>query len=283
MLQKLTTTEHKRDVAGLKYIYPVLSRRAGGLSIGVNFNTNNACNWRCIYCQVPGLQRGSAPEIDLALLEKELRFFLQDVLQGDFFDRFQVASEQRVIKDIAISGNGEATSLKSFDKAVSLIGEIATQMGVLPESRYVLISNGSLVHQSIVQNGLRLLNTYHGEMWFKLDSATPDGRRLINDCRLSNQAVLENLQQASRLCRVKLQTCLFHYQERVWTAVEKQAYLVFLSEIKEQGLIDSIMLYSLARVSQQPEVKQLHAMPVEEMEDFAAQLRALGYSVSVSP
>ena len=145
MTPQLTTTNHARDIAGLKYIYPVISRRAGGLSIGVNFNTNNACNWRCIYCQVPNLQRGTAPELDFALLEEELTFFLLSVTQGNFFDQFNVPVEQRIIKDIAISGNGEPTSLKPFAKVVRLIGEIATRFNLFQNSKFVLISNGSLL------------------------------------------------------------------------------------------------------------------------------------------
>ncbi len=109
-MSKLTVTNHTRNVTDFNYIYPVLSRRAGGLSIGINFNVNNACNWRCIYCQVPDLKIGAAPEINLDLLAKELRLFLDDVLNGDFYDRMDVDIEQRVIKDIAIAGNGEPTS-----------------------------------------------------------------------------------------------------------------------------------------------------------------------------
>lgn len=33
---KLEVTNHSRDSAGLTYVYPVLSRRAGGVSIGIN-------------------------------------------------------------------------------------------------------------------------------------------------------------------------------------------------------------------------------------------------------
>ncbi|HNA69478.1 MAG TPA: radical SAM protein, partial [Nitrosomonas sp.] len=69
------------------YVYPVISRRSGGVSIGINLNPNNACNWRCIYCQVPNLTRGSAPKIDLPLLEQELRIFLRELLEGDFMSR----------------------------------------------------------------------------------------------------------------------------------------------------------------------------------------------------
>ena len=83
----LTTTDHSRDSAGLRYVYPVVSRRAGGVSIGINLNPNNACNWRCIYCQVPELVRGTAPPIDLALLEQELSGFLHELQHGDFMQR----------------------------------------------------------------------------------------------------------------------------------------------------------------------------------------------------
>ncbi len=59
---KLSPGNHDRDVAGLTYVYPVVSRRAGGVSVGINLSPDNACNWQCVYCQVPDLVRGKAPE-----------------------------------------------------------------------------------------------------------------------------------------------------------------------------------------------------------------------------
>ncbi|WP_020483376.1 radical SAM protein [Methylomonas sp. MK1] len=278
----LTTTNHNRNVAGLKYVYPVISRRAGGLSIGVNFNPNSACNWRCIYCQVPELQRGNAPEMDFALLEQELRFFLEYVQHGDFFEQFNVEINQRVIKDIAISGNGEPTSLMDFDKAVHLIGEIATESGVFPASKFVLISNGSLIHQSTVQAGLAEFGRYHGELWFKLDSATEQGRKLINNTGQSQHKLLEHLKIATSLCPTKLQTCMLRYRQ-AWSDSEKQAYLALLQELRASKIkLQEIMLYSVARQSFQAEANELERMNIEEMNAFAADIKALGYDVSVS-
>ncbi len=284
MTNRLTTTDHSRDVAGLKYVYPVISRRAGGLSIGINFNPNNACNWRCIYCQVPNLQRGNPPEMDFALLEEELRFFLNDVLSGDFFERFDVPPEQRVVKDIAISGNGEPTSLKDFDKAIRLIGEIATETGVFPAARFVLITNGSLIYQAQVQTGLKELARFRGELWFKLDSATNEGRKVINDAVHNQQKLLKHLAIATRLCPTKLQTCLFHYRDRVWNDQEKNAYLALLKDLSKNKIaIQQIMLYSIARQSLQPEASDLEKAELSEMNALAADIKALGYDVGVNP
>ena len=283
MQKELTTSNHSRDIAGLKYVYPVISRRAGGLSIGVNFNTNNACNWRCIYCQVPDLQRGAAPNMDFALLERELRFFLHHFLHGDFFQQFNVPTEQRVIKDIAISGNGEPTSLQNFARAVDLIGNVASEAGIFSGSHFVLITNGSLMHKAGTQAGIKALAKFGGEVWFKLDSATENGRKLINHSAQSQAQLLQNLEIVSRLCSTKLQTCVFHYKDRIWSEQEKNAYLQLLKEVKKRQIgIEKVMLYSIARKSFQPEASQLVKASLEEMTSLAADIEAQGYDVCVN-
>ncbi len=282
MATTLSTTNHRSDIVGLTYVYPVLSRRAGGLSIGINFNTNNACNWRCIYCQVPNLTIGSAPSIDFPLLAQELRGFLDDVLKGDFYQRFQVDADKRVIKDIAIAGNGEPTSLQEFAGAVALIGRIATELGIFPASKYILITNGSLIHQSRVQEGLRNLSGYGGEVWFKFDSATDAGRKLINRSSQGVQAALTNLSLSAQLCTTKLQTCVFTYQGQGWTVEERQAYLAALETIRADTPVRQVMLYTLARTSAQPEADQLEKASAETLNALADAVRALGFEVSVS-
>ncbi|MDD5266714.1 MAG: radical SAM protein [Methylococcales bacterium] len=283
MVSKLTTTNHCSDIVGLKYVYPVISRRMGGLSVGINFNPNNACNWRCIYCQVPDLKIGAAPDMDYKLLEDELSFFLDDVLNGDFYERFQVDEDKRVIKDIAIAGNGEPTSLKDFARAVELIGKIATEAGVFPQSNYVLITNGSLVHQTKVQAGLKILQSYGGEVWFKLDSATEEGRALINNTAQSCKASMKNLMLSARLCKTKLQTCLVDYNRQGFSDKEKQAYLDLLKRIKERGCdLQRVMLYTLARPSLQPEAILLAPLSTEILNAFADDIRHLGFEVTVS-
>jgi len=279
---KLTTTDHSRDAAGLQYIYPVLSRRAGGLSVGVNFNINNACNWRCIYCQVPGLVRGTDPDLDMALLEEELRGFLLDLLQGDFYERFQVPAEQREIRDIAISGNGEPTSVRQFAPAVALIGRVMREVLGGEGCKFVLISNGSLIHRPEVQQGLQQLHHYHGQVWFKLDSATPEGRKVLNHAAISQRNYIDNLLLSARLCPTWLQTCLVDLEDQDFIARERRAYLQLLSELREKTTLQGVLLYTLARPSHQPEAAHLARVAPELLHDFAGQIRALGIPVRVS-
>lgn len=281
-MSKLSVTNHNRNVTGLTYVYPVISRRAGGLSIGINFNPNNACNWRCIYCQVPDLKLGSAPEIDLHLLEKELRLFLDDVLNGDFYERLEVPNEQRVIKDIAIAGNGEPTSLSRFDEAILLIGNIATELGVFPNSHFVLITNGSLIHRDVVQAGLKILHNFGGEIWFKMDSATGEGRALINHSAQKNEAVLKNLTLASHICETKIQICLVDYKQQGFLETERAGFLDFLTQIRAATSIQNVTIYTLARPSHQPEAVDLAAMPFEIMENFGQEIHDLGFNVNVT-
>ena len=286
----LTTTNHSRDSAGLTYVYPVISRRSGGLSIGVNLNPNNRCNWRCVYCQVPDLQRGSAPETDLVLLERELRGFLEDVLHGDFYRHFEVPLAQRAICDIAISGNGEPTSSPQFDRVVGLLGSVAGEYGLcgggLPRQeavKLVLITNGSLARREIVQTGLKQWAGLGGEVWFKLDSATAEGILRINGVHLSPESLLRNLEAAANACPCWLQTCLFAFDGQPPSPEELKAYLDFLRRVASLKIpVRGVLLYGLARPSMQPESDRFSALPPQWMEAFAEEIRAGGIQTQVS-
>ncbi|MES1999930.1 MAG: radical SAM protein [Pseudomonadota bacterium] len=278
----LTTTDHARDAVGMTYVYPVISRRAGGVSVGINLNPNNACNWRCVYCQVPNLVRGTAPVIDLALLEHELTDFLQQLLHGDFMT-MRVPEGARRLNDIAISGNGEPTSAREFADIVTLIGQVMARFDLVGKIKLVLISNGSLLDKAYVQAGVRCMADLNGEVWFKLDSATRDGLQRINHSEISPARQFEYLKIAASLCPTWLQTCVFAFDGAAPSAVEQQAYLAMLAQVQAEQLpLQGVLLYGLARPSMQPEAAQLSALPAIWLETFAEQIRALGITVKVS-
>jgi wyosine [tRNA(Phe)-imidazoG37] synthetase (radical SAM superfamily) len=282
-MPQLTTTNHSRDSAGLTYVYPVISRRSGGLSIGVNLNPNNACNWRCVYCQVPNLTRGAAPDIDLELLEEELRHLLNDALHGDFFERYQLPEEQRTIRDIAISGNGEPTSCREFDAVVGVIGQVCAEFDLFGAIKLVLITNGSLMGKAEVQRGVAHWSELGGEVWFKVDSATEEGLRRINNVNLSPETVLRHLEICARLCPTWIQTCMFALDGAPPSEAEQRAYLGFLAELGRRGIpVEGVLLYGLARPSMQAEAGRLAALPGKWLEEMGRRIEAVGLGVRVS-
>lgn len=281
--QRLSTFDHSRDSAGLIYVYPVISRRAGGISVGINLNVNNACNWRCIYCQVPGLSRGAPPPIDFAVLRSELSGFLHDVLKGDFLAR-RVPDEARRLNDIALSGNGEPTSAAEFEQVVDLIGEVRRDAHVPGSVKTVLITNGSLMQRRGVQGGIRKLAALDGEVWFKVDRATEAGMRKINNTRTSMARVRANLAVAANLCPTWIQTCLFAIDGEGPDEAEQAAYLDFLRECRAASIpLMGVLLYGLARQSFQPEAPRLTPLSSAWLDAFAQRIRALGLAAKVTP
>jgi wyosine [tRNA(Phe)-imidazoG37] synthetase (radical SAM superfamily) len=279
----LTPVNHDRDSAGMTYVYPVVSRRAGGVSVGVNLNPNNACNWACVYCQVPNLVRGTAPEIDLAQLEAELRAMLDDILHGDFMQT-RVPEGARRLNDIALSGNGEPTSAKAFPQIIELIGRVMADFDLVGKIKLVLITNGSLVDRPRVQDGLGKMTALNGEVWFKFDSATAAGMRSINQTRISPDKQFERLAVAARLCPTWLQTCVFALDGAPLSDAEQAAYLAAVARIRQQAIpVRGVLLYGLARPSMQPQASRLSALPAEWLEAFAKKIRVAGLPVKLAP
>ena len=278
--QQLSTNNHDRNAANMTYVYPVVSRRAGGVSIGINLNPNNACNWRCVYCQVPNLVRGVAPEIDLACLASELQTLLDEIQHGDFMTQ-RVPGDCRRLCDVAISGNGEPTSCRSFDAVVAIILEQMKKSDLKIPLR--LITNGSYVHKPHVQAGLKQMSENHGEVWIKVDSVTDEGIRRINGIKLDEARLRQQVEIAANHCPTWIQTCMVAWDGQPPAFEEVSAYLQFLSSLKQGHVpLQGIMLYGLARPSLQQEAKRLTALDSEWMEGMAVQIRQCGFDVMLS-
>ena len=277
--RQLSVHDHSRDSAGLRYVYPVVSRRAGGVSVGINLNVNNACNWACIYCQVPGLARGGPPAVDLDLLEAELRGLLGEIVLGDYLQQHVPEGARRLV-DVAFSGNGEPTAAREFEAAVGRVAAVLAELlpgGGLPLR---LISNGSLLHRPEVQRGIVQLGACGGEVWFKLDRASPAGVRAVNGVRQRPERALEALSLCATLAPTWVQTCYFALDGALPSREEQRAYLTALSSVRDK--IKGVHLYGVARPSMQPGAARLSAAPLSELERLAAEIAALGLRVTVS-
>lgn len=277
---RLSVEDHSRDSAGMIYVYPVVSRRAGGVSIGINLNPNNACNWRCIYCQVPELKRGGPPPLDLDRLRRELDKMLAMIVAGDFLEQ-RVPKEQRRLIDIAFSGNGEPTSAAEFPDAVEVAVQALARWKLAPNVKLRLITNGSLLDRSDVREGIAQIGAAAGEVWFKVDAATSAGIARINGSRVKVESVERRLRCCCELCPTWVQTCLFAFDGQLPTDAEMAAFADFLGRFR--GSIRGVHLYGVARPSAQPEAPRLNPAPTAWLEEVAALLKRKGLTVEVSP
>jgi len=281
-IHKLSVTDHSTDKDGRVYVYAVLSRRAGGVSLGINLNPNHACNFRCAYCQVEDLTRGGGPVIDLERLERELCSLLDDIDSGDWLHE-HAADESAQLVSIAFSGDGEPTTSPGFEEAVALVARVREERGLAADVKLVVITNGSQALKPGVVAGMRALSAAGGEAWFKLDRGTDADIARVNGTTLGRKHALRCLDATADACRTRIQTCWFSWDGEPPGDAEQQAYLDMLRDIVERAVpVAGVLLYGLARPSHQPEAPHLSAAPPEVMEAFAARIRELGLDVELN-
>jgi hypothetical protein len=277
--EKLTVSDHNRNITGMKYIYPVISRRAKGVSIGINLSPNNACNWRCEYCQVPNLARGSSPPVDFAQFEVELEQLTNAICHGSFLAD-HAPPEARVLRDFAFSGNGEPTSCPDFPAVVRRVADVRSRYGLSDKTALVLITNGSLVHRASVREALQTLSEANGEVWFKLDRGSDDALASTNGTAISLEKQVARLCQASTICRTRVQSCWYTKDGLNPTLPEVDAWVGCLQQaIRLGATLVSIQLYTLARQPLLPEGGRLGPVSDVWLAELGSRLSNLGLVV----
>src|SRR3954453_20421207 len=147
-------TQHSRSWQGNRYVYPVISRRSKGLSIGVNLNPDKVCNFDCIYCCVDRTVPATIREVDLQVLGDELKHMLELVTSGELFQQAPFDATPvhlSRLNDIAFSGDGEPTRFRKFEDACERSASLLQQAGLEHSVKLVVITNATLFHQSRVQ------------------------------------------------------------------------------------------------------------------------------------
>lgn len=241
---------HPRSFESNRYVYPVLSRRAGGISIGVNLNRDKVCNFHCIYCQV---ERGGQVEqhaVDADRLAEELDRTIGLAVSGRLFEhpRFQaVPGPLRRLNDIALSGDGEPTASPEFGRAVEICAAARRRHG-LNDVKLVLITNGSLLHRPQVRRALETLDANGGEIWAKLDAGTEAYYRAVNRSEVPWRRILDNLLEAARRRPIVVQSLWMRIRGEAPPAAELEAYCERLSEIVAGGgRIKLVQVHTIAR------------------------------------
>jgi len=247
-------TQHQRTFDANRFVYPVLSRRSGGISVGVNLNPDKVCNFDCIYCQVDRTTTSETRFVETEQLLTELRDVLQTVASGELYKTEKFASvpqSLRRLNDIAFSGDGEPTTYKNFDELMRLAAEVKSAVCQPPACdpvKMVLITNASMFHRPHVERGLAVLDRNNGEIWAKLDAGTEAYYHQIERTKIPFRQVLDNIAQAAQVRPLVIQSLFMRVAGQGPTAAEIAAYCDRLGEVVAKGgKIKLVQIYTVAR------------------------------------
>ena len=231
-------------------MYPVLSRRSEGISVGVNLNPDKVCNFDCIYCQVDRTTQSETQFVDMSQLLGELESTLELATGGELFQQPQFQSTPpalRRLNDIAFSGDGEPTTYRNFDEIIGACAEVKRRLG-LDAVKMVLITNASMFHRPHVQRGLEILDQNNGEIWAKLEAGTQDYFQLVDRTPIPFQQILDNITHAAKVRALVIQALFMRVHGQPPSSDELNAFCDRLNEITAAGgQLTLIQVYTVAR------------------------------------
>jgi wyosine [tRNA(Phe)-imidazoG37] synthetase (radical SAM superfamily) len=265
--------KHDRKWGGNRYVYAVVSRRSGGISIGINLNPSKACNFDCIYCQVDRVTPPALRKVDLGIIEQELYRLLESERSGELYATSPfdlMANGHRGIRDIAFSGDGEPTSYPGFEEAVRITANARRHFG-LETAKLVLITDAAYLARPSVRSALELLHADNGEIWAKLDAGTDTYYQMVNRPNVPFRKVLDNILDAARNHPLVIQTLWMRIRGQIPPDSEIDAYCRRINDLLENGAqLKALQLYTIAR---DPAESYVGPLSDAELDNIAATVR----------
>jgi len=268
------TRYHFCSFQNFRYVYPVVSRRARGVSIGINLSPAKLCNFRCVYCQVErdkvDAESRSDYSLEVDVLRSELLAVAHMASSGALFEREQfsrVSAERRRLRDFAFSGDGEPTLAPQFPEAVELVATAREALGD-DSIKIVLITNATRPRVPRVVEALDSMIEANGEIWAKLDAGDEAWFQRVDRSRVPFETILDNILFAGRRWGVKIQTSAFAWQGVKPTSAELNAYCDRLNDFVDAGArVAEVQLYTVAR---KPVESEATSLTDEEMDSLGA-------------
>ncbi len=262
---------HERLFERNRFVYPVLSRRAGGISVGVNLNPDKVCNFDCIYCQVDRIRQSLTHFVETDMLLTELDATLRLVVSGEIYEteKFRETPQHlRRIRDIAFSGDGEPTTYRNFDSLMTECAEVKRRHN-LGDVKMVLITNASMLHREHVERGLTVLDANQGEIWAKLEAGTEAYYKRVDRTPIPFRQILDNITAAARIRPLVIQALFMRIDGEPPAAAEQEAFCERLSDITAAGgQIKLVQIYTVARRPAESSVTQLADCEVDALAEL---------------
>ena len=190
-----------------------------------------------------------------------------------------VPTEQRGVRDIAFSGDGEPTTCRHFRDSVELVARLKCEAG-WRDTKIVLITNATGLTKPEVVTALAIMDENNGEIWAKLDAGTEAYFRKVNRASFTLQHVIDSIIAAARVRPVVIQSLFMRLDGQGPEAAELNAFVDRLGEItRAGGRIDYIQVYTVARRPAEKYVSALDNAEVDHIVDLVgrAGFRAEAY------
>ncbi len=263
MALSIAPAENHREREKGVVVYPVYSRRSGGLSVGINlFPDKKSCPFDCPYCEVFPFSANAA--FSLSQMEEDLRLAIT-----------AAARQNTPVKDICFSGNGEPSLSPAFPEALKLADVIRSSLA--SSSQLVLITNGAGLFRpqtfSLLQDAAKNPSF---DIWLKLDAGTELWYQKINRSTFPFEKLTEKIKEFVSCAQVTIQTMLCAVdgigpppdEEHAW---EKLALELAAYGKDGTGGVRKVQIYGKARPA--PEDPKTSPLPVEYLERRADSLR----------
>jgi wyosine [tRNA(Phe)-imidazoG37] synthetase (radical SAM superfamily) len=252
----------------------VLSRRAQGVSIGVNLSPHKGCNFDCTYCQVDRRTPAVEKTVDLTVLREEVRDVFAAAKSGALLAEPRFANappELRVLADVAFAGDGEPTNEPWFEDAAHVVAEERARAG-LTTLAIRIITNATVFHEPRVAATLRFLDAHGLDVWAKLDAGTEEYYRFVDRTRVPFRRVLDNLLLCGRERPMTIQSLFARHHGEAPSPAEIAAWAGRLRDLREGGA--QIPWVQVHTVSRPPAESWVQPLTVAELEAIAAAARA---------
>ena len=261
-----------RNSLSNRYVYAVISQRARGLSVGVNLNPDQGCNFNCVYCEVDRDNASGKREVDIRGMSEELESLLSVVAGGRLrgFAWFRtVPSELLELKEVALSGDGEPTLCPNFEEVVREVLRIRAHESY-GSFKIVLITNGTGLDAPAVVKAVKEL-TNEDEVWIKLESGTQEHMNRVNRSEVSLEKVLANILAMGKRRPIIIQSLFPLLDGKGPSPEEVEQYVRRLGELKAAGAqITQVQVYSAHRPPHHPNCEHL---PLKVLSSIARRVR----------
>ena len=263
-----------RDFLENRFVYVVISPRAGGLSVGIDMNPDKKCNFDCAYCEVDRNVPPVATSLNVKAMTQEFESTPRLIHSGQLRERSAYAhmpADLLELRHVTLSGDGEPTLCPKFEEAVEAVVHTRAR-GRFPFFKLILITNATGLDLEPVQRGIKLLRA-EDEVWAKLDVGTQEEMEKVNRAQVPLTKVLSNILMVGQQRSLVIQSLfpLLDGQEPSPEAIE--AYAHRLQELTTGGaMITSVQVYSATRPRHNPACGHL---PLKTLSRIARTVRSL--------